>query len=126
MKIYIRNARTDWYILIYSIYAHEKQQLSYVYDGSSSGGNSLPPNPTTSALSALFATIDFILCWIEFFDHNYQAQSNVYIDGMPTLFKKTPVQHPKTDSQKGKCQFLLHDIGDDWYMKNEWESTTPK
>ena len=41
----------------------------------------------------------------------------MYIETMIYVFKKIPVQLPKPLIIKGKCQFLLHDIGGDSYMK---------
>ena len=47
---FIRNARTDMYNLMCSIYEHEKEHPSYLDDGSSSVGNVLPSNLTTGEL----------------------------------------------------------------------------
>ena len=43
---YIRNAITDIYNIMWSIDTHDKQQPSYVYDGSSGGGKAIPYNLT--------------------------------------------------------------------------------
>ena len=72
---------------------HEKQQSSYVDDGGSVGGNISPLNSTDS----LVATVDFIDCWIKLFDHNYLAQSNLYIETMMYIFLR-----------KSQFKFLKH------------------
>ena len=45
--------------------AHEKQQPSYVDDGSSGGGKAIPPNLTTEAIYSLGAAFDFNDCWLK-------------------------------------------------------------
>ena len=86
---YVINERTDRYNLMFSIDAHEKQRPSYVYDGISCGGHSLPSNLTTESLVSLSATIDFIDFWLKCFDRNYLSGSNMYIETMPDLYKKS-------------------------------------
>ena len=44
---------------------HEKQQPSYIDDGSSGGGKAIPLNLTTEALYLLGANYDFIDCWLK-------------------------------------------------------------
>ena len=53
--------------------AHEKNQPSYIYYGSSSGGNLLPSNSTTKALVSLNATIYFIDCWLKYLEKNSKS-----------------------------------------------------
>ena len=83
---YIRNARTDRYILICSIDSHEKQQPSYVDDGSIRSGDTLPSNSTTQVLYSLGETFDFVDFWLKGFDQNYQDWSNMYSQTMQDLF----------------------------------------
>ena len=45
--------------------AHEKQYPSCVDYSSSGGGNALPSNSTTEALSSIGETIDFIDFWLK-------------------------------------------------------------
>ena len=87
-KIYIRNARTDRYSLMCSIDAHEKQQLSSANDGNSGGGNTLPSNSSTEALSSIGETIGFIYFWLKFVDRNYLSRSNMFIETMQYFFLK--------------------------------------
>ena len=60
-----------------SIDTHEKQQTSYVDDGSSGGGNALKSNATTVSLILLSVKFDLIACWIKFLDSNYTQHSNM-------------------------------------------------
>ena len=62
---YIRNARNYRYNIMCYIGAHEKQQPSYVDDGSSGGGKAISPNSTTEALYSLGAAFDFNDCWLK-------------------------------------------------------------
>ena len=48
-----------------SIGSHEKKNPSYVEDGSSGGGKSIPPNLITEALDSLSAIYDFIDYWLK-------------------------------------------------------------
>ena len=85
---YIRNARTNRYILICSIDAHEKQHPTYVDDGSIRIDDALTSNSTTQVLDSLGETFDFVDCWLKGFDENYQDWSNVYGQTMQDLFLK--------------------------------------
>ena len=67
---FIINARTERYNIMCSIDAHEKQQSSFIDDGSSGGGNNLPSDLTTESLVSLSETIDFIYCSIKCSEHN--------------------------------------------------------
>ena len=58
-EAFIRNARTDIYNLICSIYSHKKNPLVHD-DGSSGVDYPIPFNSTTEALFSLNATINFI------------------------------------------------------------------
>ena len=62
---YIRNERTDRYILMCYIYSHEDQHPSYFDDGTSVGVNALPPNLAPEALISLGATSYFIDFWLK-------------------------------------------------------------
>ena len=69
-----------------SIDAHEKQHPSYVDDVLSGGGNTLPSNSSTEALSSIGETIGFIDFWLKFVDRNYLSRSNMFIETMQYLF----------------------------------------
>ena len=56
-----------------SIDAHKKQQPSYVDDGISGGGKTIPLNYTSEALVSLGAAFDYIDLWIICFDKSYQS-----------------------------------------------------
>ena len=62
---FIRNAQTDRYNIMCSIYSHEKEHHSSCDDSSSGWGCPLPSNSTTGALDLLCATIYFNDCWIK-------------------------------------------------------------
>ena len=125
-EIYIINAITDIYNLICSTDAINKQQPSSDDDSSSDGGNALPSDSTTELLISLGATIYFIDCWIEFFDHNYLSLSDMYVENMKGFLKKISAQIPKSLFLKEKRQLLLHDIGVYWKIKNKREDSTSK
>ena len=69
---YTRNAITDRYNIMCSIYEHKTKKSSYVDRGSSGDGKSIPSNLTTEALYSLGATFDFIDCGIKCFNKKYQ------------------------------------------------------
>ena len=78
-----------------SIDAHDKRQQSSADDSIRIVGIALPSNSTAEALVSISATIDFIYCWLKFFDHNYLKTSNMYIKTMKDLFHKILVELPK-------------------------------
>ena len=83
-----------------SIDQHEKYPTSSVDDSGSFGGNVLLSNSRTEASVSISVTIDFIDCWLKWFDCKYLERFNMYIETMPDLFHKIPVQLPKPQSHK--------------------------
>ena len=68
---FIKNTKTNRYILMYSIIAHDKQQPTYVDDERNGGGRPIPNNTTIESLEELVTTLNFIYFWINLFHHNY-------------------------------------------------------
>ena len=110
-KGFIRNARTDRYNIMCSIYIYEKYHQSSIDDGSSGGGFPLLTNSTTEALDSLGATIYFMGCWIKDLEHNFIEGCNFYSHHMDLLFQKIPVKLPNKPSPREKRKSLLHAIG---------------
>ena len=91
--------------------SHKKQQPSYVDDGSRGGGNALPKKFTTEALVSLITTIDFIDFWLKYFDHNYLARSNMYIETMQDYLRRSQFNFIN--------QLVLRKNTNDYYMMLE-------
>ena len=107
-EVFIRNARTDRYNIMCSIYEYEKEYQSSCDDVISGGGCPLPSHSTTEALDLLGATIGFIGFWIKALEHNFIKRCNMYLFNMNKLIQKTPVELPKQPSPKEKRESLLH------------------
>ena len=91
---FIRNAITDRYNIMCSIYAHEKYYQSSCDDGSSDRGCLLPSNSTKEALDLLGATIDFIGCWLKTLKPSFVERCHMYFIHMKQFFQKIPVELP--------------------------------
>ena len=70
----------------------------------SSGGCTLPTNPTTEAFESFSATIYIIGCWLKALEHNFLELSNLYTNYMEELFQKKNVDLPKQRSPKETCK----------------------
>ena len=88
--------------------SHKKQKPSYVEYGNRGGGNALPPNVTTEAFVSLVTTIDFIDFWLKFFDQNYLARSNMYIETMQDYLRRSQFQFLN--------QLVLRNNANNYYM----------
>ena len=99
---FIINTRTDRYNPMCFIDAHEKNNPSEHYDGSSSGGYPLPSNSTTEALISLSATINFIGCWMQAIENNFLERCNMYVYCYEKTVSKILVELPKPPSPNGK------------------------
>ena len=100
-----------------SITAHGRQQPTYVDDAMISGSIEIPKNETTSALKSIGANLNYIDCWIKYFQHKYQERLLMYYDAIIELFKEISTMKSKLISQDKKDQLLLTDIGGSWYIK---------
>ena len=85
------------------------------------GVNSVPLDLTIEALASLGTTFNFIDCWLKRFEKSYQYQSNMYTEAMQNLFNEILVKLPKLLSHTQKRPSLLHAIGGDWCIKNEYK-----
>ena len=91
-----------------------RKKPSSVDDSSIGGVNTLPFHSTTESFISLGETINFIDCWLKFYDRNCLDCSNMYIETMKSLFKKIPFQLAKPLSLKEKSNnyyMLLELIG---------------
>ena len=78
----------DRYNLMCYITVNNKQQPTYVDDTISGGGWVIPENATTEALQSLGATLNFIYCWRQKFQNNYQVILIMYHEAMIYLISK--------------------------------------
>ena len=97
---FIRNERTDRYIIMCSIDVHERENQSFCNDGISGGGCPLPSNSTTEAFDLIGTIIYFIGCWLKALEHNFTERCNMYVFNMKQLLQKTPVKLSKQPSPK--------------------------
>ena len=77
----------------------------------------IPHNATTEALKAQGPTLNFIDCWLKYFQKNYQEILRMYHDAMIELFKQIPSIKSRAHSQDKKHQLLIIYIGGSWYAK---------
>ena len=77
---------TDRILCVY-ITTYDKQKTTYADDAVSGGVRAIRKNATKSALQPLGATLNFIYCWIEHFQHNYQVILIIYHEAMINYFK---------------------------------------
>ena len=71
-----------------SIGAHQKENLSEYYDGSSGVIYPLPLNSTAESFISLSEIINFICCWLQVSENNSLERSNMYFENMKNCFIK--------------------------------------
>ena len=87
-----------------SLVAHDRLQLDYKDDTSSTGDRQIPDDETIKTLEALGATFNFIDIWPKFLRENYGARCEAYINSMKEMFIKIPqnVEISLTPKRKSK------------------------
>ena len=76
-------------IILCVILMHMKNNPPKHDDGSTSGGYLIPLNSATESLVSLSATINFIGCWLKYFEPDILKRCNIYFVAMKNCFIKS-------------------------------------